>query len=125
MFLVANEENGPGPKSRTVSPTNTTATHHSDEAYSHPNAVCDSPRERFTRAYYRQLRFACGCYGQCRCEFDDDPTPKRTDGYRDALDHLAALGYPGAALLPECRQLWSRGGADRELAADTVRWWSA
>lgn len=125
MSLVDNKENGAGPKSGTASPETTTATHHSAGAYPHPNAVCDSPRGRFTRLYYRSPRFECGCYGDCRCDWRDHPSDRRADGYRDALEHLAEAGLPGAALLPECRQLWHRGGSDRALAADTVRRWSA
>ena len=51
-------------------------------------------------------------------------TEKRLDAYRDAVLYLASHKLGAAALLPECRALWQRGGSDRALAEQTVRRWT-
>ena len=89
----------------------------------HPDSIAAADRSR--HYWRRRPRLACGCTEPCRCALRDRPTSKRVDGYRDALDHLAEHGLAGAALLPECRRLWSRGGSDRVLAEQIVRRWSA
>jgi hypothetical protein len=45
------------------------------------------------------------------------------DGYRDALQHLEALGLTGYPVLPELRMLWQRGGSDRRLAQNIAQRW--
>lgn len=80
---------------------------------------------RSRRYWRRRFWLNCGCSDPCRCDYRDRPTPKRVDAYRNALDYLADHGLCGAALTPECRALWRRGGSDRALAEQTVRWWSA
>lgn len=82
-------------------------------------------RDMFTRTYYRSPKFDCMCHAPCRCDYRNNPSAKRTDAYLAALEHLAEIGYPGAALLPECRVLWSRGGSDRRVAETLVERWSA
>jgi hypothetical protein len=82
-------------------------------------------RAMFTRTYYRSPKFDCGCHAPCRCDYRDNPTPKRVDGYKDAIEHLAAEGLLAGALTPELRQLWQRGGSDRQVAETIVRRWAA
>jgi hypothetical protein len=47
------------------------------------------------------------------------------EAYREALEHLAGHGLLAAALTPELRQLWRRGGADRQVAERVARRWAA
>ena len=82
-------------------------------------------RTTFARYYYRSPKFDCGCHTPCRCDHRDNPTPKRVDGYRHAIEHLAAEGLLAGALTPELRQLWQRGGDDRQIAEQIVRRWAA
>ncbi len=82
-------------------------------------------RTRFTRAYYLSPKFDCGCHEPCRCDYRDNPSEKRTDGYRDAIEHLAEQGLCAAALTPELRLLWRRGGSDRRMAESINRRWTA
>ena len=92
-----------------------------------PIADADTTAAADRSRYYwrRRPRLACSCWQPCRCDWRDRPSSKRVDGYRDALDHLAEQGLAGAALLPECRELWHRGGAERRLAEKTMRRWDA
>lgn len=101
-----------------VTPTGTTDTLHSASSTDHNRA-------RFTRLYYRSPCWDCGCHLPCRCEFRANPTPKRVDAYKDAVEHLTAHGLLPAALMPEARQLWKRGGADRTLSEIVVQRWAA
>ena len=73
----------------------------------------------------RKPWFECGCFDPCRCDYRDNPSQKRIDAYRDAIGHLAAEGLLAAALAPELRQLWRRGGSDRQVAENVVRRWAA
>ncbi len=73
----------------------------------------------------RRFRLDCRCTDTCRCSFKANPSPKRVDAYAEAAEHLESVGLAPAALLPECRALWNRGGADRELASRMVRRWCA
>lgn len=76
------------------------------------------------RRYWRTRRLLpCGCTEKCRCTFKENPTPARVAGYLRACEHLAEHGLHPAALKAECRALWRRGGADRELAEAIVRRW--
>jgi hypothetical protein len=45
------------------------------------------------------------------------------DGYRDAAQHLHALGLLPAPLIPEMHALWARGGTGRRLAAEVAARW--
>jgi hypothetical protein len=67
----------------------------------------------------------CGCHVPCRCEWHADPTAKRVDAYVQAVQHLAEQGLSAAALAPELRQLWRRGGEDRQVAERVARRWAA
>ena len=82
-------------------------------------------RERFTRAYYRSPKLGCGCHAPCRCEHRNQPSEKRTDAYKDAIEYLAGQGLMAGALTPELRKLWQRGGDDRTVAETIVRRWAA
>jgi hypothetical protein len=53
------------------------------------------------------------------------PTPHRVDAYAAAVTWLAQHNLGAAALVPECRELWRRGGADRLLAESLVGRWTA
>ena len=80
---------------------------------------------RSTYLYYRRARLDCGCHDPCRCDYRDEPTEKRVDGYRDAIEHLDAEGLCPGALTPELRRLWRRGGTDRKIANEIGRrWWT-
>jgi len=107
--------------------TPTASTHHGNRtAIGDSNADRDVRRGRFTRAYYRSPRYDdCMCHEPCRCSFHANPSSKRVDAFLEAAEWLEGHGLAPAALLPECRQLWQRGGSDRQLADDTVRRWSA
>ena len=52
-----------------------------------------------------------------------EPSDRMIDGYRDALQHLEALGLTGYPVLPELRMLWQRGGSDRRLAQNIAQRW--
>lgn len=80
-------------------------------------------RQRY--AWRRKPWFECGCSEPCRCEYRDNPSAKRVDAYRQAVEHLAASGLLAGALTPELRQLWRRGGSDRQIAEAIVRRWAA
>ena len=114
------KRNGPGPKSEATSTKNTTAGHHSEAASDYTAGA-----DRFRRAWSRQFFYECGCSMPCRCDYHENPTPQRVDGYRDAVEHLESWGLVPAALMPECRKMWTRGRADRELSSRTVRRWTA
>jgi hypothetical protein len=73
----------------------------------------------------RRLPLACGCFDPCRCDDRVTLTGKRVDAYLDAVTWLAQHNLGAAALVPECRELWRRGGADRLLAESLVGRWSA
>jgi hypothetical protein len=75
--------------------------------------------------HVRLPQFECGCHTPCRCEHKRNPSEKRTDAYREAVEHLAAEGLLAGALKPELRQLWRRGGSDRRVAETIVRRWAA
>jgi hypothetical protein len=45
------------------------------------------------------------------------------DGYRDAAQHLRALGLLPAPLIPEMHALWARGGTDRRLMSEIAERW--
>lgn len=81
-------------------------------------------RDRFRRAWSRQLFLDCGCSLPCRCEYRHNPTAARVDAYGSAVEHLDEHGLPAALLAPEARQLWKRGGRDRALADRVVRTWT-
>ena len=81
--------------------------------------------DRFGRAWSRQFFHDCGCSRPCRCEFHQNPTPKRVEAYAEAVEHLAAAGLLAGALTPELRQLWRRGGDDRRLSETIIRRWAA
>ena len=51
------------------------------------------------------------------------PSEKMVDAYRDAALTLSAAGLTPAALLPEMRALWRRGGTDRNLVRDIATRW--
>ena len=89
------------------------------------NAEHTAELGRSRRYWRRRLWLDCGCSDPCRCDYRDRPTPKRVDAYADAIAWLEDHGLAPAALLPECRILWSRGGADRALAETAVRRWIA
>ena len=55
-------------------------------------------RERFTRAYYRSPKLGCGCHAPCRCEHRNQPSEKRTDAYKDAIEYLAGQGFAGVKI---------------------------
>jgi len=76
-------------------------------------------------AWRRRPFLDCGCSDQCRCDHKQNPSPKRIDAYRQAVEHLAAHKLGAAALTAECRGLWRRGGSDRRVAETIVRRWSA
>ena len=81
---------------------------------------------RIAAALWRRRQLLeCGCTEPCRCDHKLNPTPRRVDAYREAVDHLRRNGLPAAALTPECRELWHRGGADRSLAETLVGRWTA
>jgi len=121
---VNEKRNGAGQKSDTApTGTTTTSSHHADRAYCDPSKP--GGYQRAAELWRRRAWLDCGCVDVCRCDWRNEPTPKRVDGYRAAVEHLAELGYPGAALLPECRQLWQRGGSDRRIAETLVSRWSA
>ena len=123
---MADKENGAGPKSGTAQPETTTASsHHNHRTACVQGSNTAADRERQRVAWRRRPWLACGCSDVCRCEWRNEPTLRRVDGYRAAVEHLAELGYPGAALLPECRKLWQRGGSDRRIAETLVSRWSA
>jgi hypothetical protein len=67
----------------------------------------------------------CGCTDPCDCTDKAEPTPQRVDAYAAAVTWLAQHNLGAAALVPECRELWRRGGADRLLAESLVGRWSA
>ncbi len=73
----------------------------------------------------RRPQFECGCFEPCRCDYRNHPSQKRTDAYLAAVEHLAAEGLLAGALTPELRQLWQRGGSDRQVADTIVRRWAA
>jgi hypothetical protein len=116
-------EKRPGPESEAI-PTWSTSNHHEAGSSFHHNGNREQ-RERFTRTYYRSPRWDCGCHVPCRCEWHAKPTPKRVDAYREALEHLAGLGLLAGALTPELRELWRRGGDDRQVAERVARRWAA
>jgi hypothetical protein len=66
----------------------------------------------------------CGHTDPCRCDYHANPSEKRTDAYADAIGHLADIGLCAAAFIPELRQLWRRGGADRAAADRVHRHWT-
>jgi hypothetical protein len=72
----------------------------------------------------RRLFLDCGCTDPCRCD-DRAPSPRRVDAYAAAVTWLAQHNLGAAALVPECRELWRRGGADRLLAEALVARWLA
>jgi hypothetical protein len=76
-------------------------------------------------AWRRRPQFECGCFDPCRCDYRHNPSDKRTEGYRAAIEHLAAEGLLAGALTPELRSLWRRGGSDRRIAETIVRRWAA
>ena len=116
-------EKSPGLRPEAI-PASTTSNHHEADRSLNHNGNGEQ-RERFTRAYYRSPRWDCGCHVPCRCEWHANPTPKRVDAYREAVEHLAGLGLLPGALAPELRQLWRRGGADRHVAERVARRWAA
>lgn len=81
--------------------------------------------QRQRRAWRRKPWFDCGCSEPCRCNWRDNPSDQRVDGYRDAIEHLAEQGLLAGALTPELRRLWQRGGDDRNVAEQIVRRWAA
>jgi len=110
---MTTNEQGPEPKSR---------------ASSTPPSATDeyiAGRDRFRRAWSRQLFLDCGCSVPCRCEYRDKPTAARVDAYGSAVEYLDEQGLPAAPLMPEARQLWRRGGSDRAVADRVVRRWTA
>ena len=118
------KKSGAEPKSGTA-PANTTTTirHHADRAY------CDRSKpgshRRAAELWRRRAWLDCGCVDVCRCDWRNEPSTKRVDAYLEAAEWLADHGLAAAALLPECRQLWQRGGSDRRVAETIVRRWSA
>jgi len=81
--------------------------------------------QRQRRAWRRKPRLECGCSEPCRCDYRNNPSEKRVDGYRDTIEHLAEHGLGAAALSPELRALWRRGGSDRQLAEQINDRWTA
>ena len=81
-------------------------------------------RERQRYYWRRRAWLDCG-HTDCRCESHDNPTPQRVEGYARAIEYLAAHGCVAAAFTPELRELWRRGGAERDLAENVQRKWSA
>ena len=73
----------------------------------------------------RRPPLTCGCFDPCRCDYKVTPTDQQVDGYAAAVTWLAQHNLGAAALVPECRELWRRGGADRLLAESLVGRWSA
>ena len=80
---------------------------------------------RLRHSWRRKPWFECGCFEPCRCDFHGNPSETRTDAYLAAIGHLAAEGLLAGALTPELRQLWRRGGSDRQVAETIVRRWVA
>jgi len=93
-----------------------------------PRAAADDTANhrlaRQRRAWQRRLWLDCGCSAPCRCEHRNNPTAQRVDGYRAAVEHLSRHQLHAAALAPELRQLWRRGGSDRRMAETVVRRWN-
>jgi len=59
----------------------------------------------------------------CRCDYT--PSMKQVDAYYDTLAWLQDHGLTPAALIPECRELWTRGGDERAAAQRVVEQWCA
>ncbi len=89
-----------------------------------PGGTSETKYNRQARAWGRRPWMDCHRHTDvCRCDYA--PTPKQVDAYSDAIGWLADHGLAPAALMPECRALWSCGGDERAAAARVVRWWSA
>jgi hypothetical protein len=73
----------------------------------------------------RRVRLDCRCTDSCRCSFKANPTPRRVDAYYEACAWLEGMNLLPAPLLPECRELWSRGGVERRTAERLVGRWAA
>ena len=82
-------------------------------------------RDRQRHLWSRRLQLDCGCTDQCRCDYRNNPSDRRVDGYLAAIEHLAEQGLCAAALSPELRALWRRGGSDRRMAETINRRWTA
>lgn len=76
------------------------------------------------QSWRRRLLLDCGCTTDCRCDYKRNPTPKRVEAYREAVEHLAHHKLLAAALTAECRELWRHGGSDRRVAETVVSAWS-
>ena len=116
--LGGQRENGPreGAASQPTGPTGAVPIGHLD--------ATKTAHRRQASVWKRRPWMDCGRHTDtCRCHYT--PTRQQLDGYTDAIDHLQAHGLRPAALMPECRALWSCGGDERAAAARVVRWWSA
>ena len=116
------EEAGPyqGPA---TSPKTTTNSHHATGSL-HSNNVARQLRDR--RAGSRRLApLVCGHADPWQPWRPKALSDKLVDGYADAIGHLEDLGLTPAALTPETRAMWSRGGDDRATASRVVRRWAA
>lgn len=51
------------------------------------------------------------------------PSERYVDGYRDAAQHLLAVGMTPASNVDAMRAMWRRGGTDQRLAAELAERW--
>jgi hypothetical protein len=114
------KEDGPGGGTGATSETTSTNSHHAADAANHSAGY-----RRSVQYWGRRGRLDCRCTDPCRCDFKAAPSLKRTDAYYEAIAWLEDLGLLPAAFMPECRELWSRGGDERATSSRVVRRWSA
>jgi hypothetical protein len=76
------------------------------------------------QASYRLAPLDCGCRDPWPCRHTEPPPSERqADAYRDAVLHLTGLGLTPAPRLPEMRDLWRRGPAERRLIGELATRW--
>lgn len=81
-------------------------------------------RHRRQDAALRAEPLACGHRDPLTCCHHNEPlTDRGVDGYRDAAEHLFALGLSPHPFTPELRALWRRGGHDRATAVRIAERW--
>lgn len=72
----------------------------------------------------RLVPLGCGCADPWPCRCTDPPLSNLVlDGYREAAQHLLALGLTPAPNLPAMRAMWRRGGEDRHLVGRIAELW--
>lgn len=76
-----------------------------------------SQLQRRRQAAARSIPLDCGCRDSWPCRCTEPPLSENAlDGWRDAAEHVLAIGQTPVLPLEVRRALWRRGGYDRELA---------